>query len=328
MMSMNTNNNPSMFEYFERVITHQQLSHGYAFTGPNDSLKTQVTQYIIKSLACQSGEPCPCGSCSMCQRIERNQFADVLYVKPEGLNIKVDQIRQLKDWLSTSPVEANFKFAVIEQAETMNAAAANALLTFLEEPLADIYLILYSSDFYKLLPTIQSRVQQLYFRQDYQPDFAEQLLEQGINSSHVSIIQAFPMDMVNELIETYDSESFNEWIKALNYFYQLLVQKDLYAFVSIQTHLKYQLTVQTALLGLEYLTVLNHAVLMTQVNSNDQTDFQSFYIQELLKRNVLDIKRLLKLNQELVECRQHIQANVSPQLAFETLALKMTSEEE
>ena len=326
MMDTNSHKPSEMNTYFKQVIHNQHLSHGYAFTGPNDQLKRETTQYILQSLACLEKGSNPCQNCAMCQRIEHNQFADVMYVRPEGQTLKVDQIRELKEWLATSPVEAHFKCAVIEQAETMNAAAANALLTFLEEPIENVYLILYSSDIQKLLPTVQSRVQQLYFRQDQETSIADYLTANDIQKNHRPILERFPMEMIQAIIESYDPEIFSDEINQLNAFYRLLMNRSDMAFVSVQTQLKKQMGVNSALQALEYLNLINHEVLMKLVDDNQTSGYQQFVIQELLKKIPIQIQGALDLNQYILECRQQIKANVSPQLAFEYLALKMTQQ--
>ena len=94
------------------VIRRQQLVHGYVFTGNDELGKRQLTQDMIQTLACKQ-KPSPCGTCDICQRVAHDQLADIFYLKPDGQSIKVDQIRQLREWLATSPVEISFKMAII-----------------------------------------------------------------------------------------------------------------------------------------------------------------------------------------------------------------------
>src|SRR5690606_12330287 len=70
-------------------------------------------------------------------------------------------IRELSQTLAMKAFRGAAKAAVIEPAEAMTPAAANALLKTLEEPAEQTYLFLISHQPERLLPTIRSRCQGL-----------------------------------------------------------------------------------------------------------------------------------------------------------------------
>jgi len=75
--------------------------------------------------------------------------------------VRIEQIRSITQFLSRPPLEAKRSVVVIEEAQLMTEAAANALLKTLEEPgQATIVLIAPARS---LLPTIISRTQQIPF---------------------------------------------------------------------------------------------------------------------------------------------------------------------
>ncbi len=76
-----------------------------------------------------------------------------------ALTIKVDDIRALQPFIYQGG--QGMRICVLDHAEQMTIAAANALLKTLEEPQAQVHLFLMSDMPAKLLPTIKSRVQQL-----------------------------------------------------------------------------------------------------------------------------------------------------------------------
>ncbi|MBI4374406.1 MAG: hypothetical protein HY542_05980, partial [Deltaproteobacteria bacterium] len=59
---------------------------------------------------------------------------DFIRVQPEGATIKVESIHQLRKRVLYRPLEAKRLVILIEEAEKMTEAAANALLKTLEEP--------------------------------------------------------------------------------------------------------------------------------------------------------------------------------------------------
>jgi DNA polymerase-3 subunit delta' len=75
----------------------------------------------------------------------------------------VEQVRDLSAWLALSAQFGGAVVALIEPADAMNVAAANALLKTLEEPNPGRYVILVSSHPERLPPTIRSRCQRVEF---------------------------------------------------------------------------------------------------------------------------------------------------------------------
>ncbi|MEM8768463.1 MAG: hypothetical protein AAGE43_13520 [Pseudomonadota bacterium] len=91
---------------------------------------------------------------------------DLKWIEPDGAVIKVDAIREVAAFATGTRQAAPCKVAVIEAAELMNEAAANALLKTLEEPPPDTYLILASARPARLLPTVISRCQAIALLRD------------------------------------------------------------------------------------------------------------------------------------------------------------------
>lgn len=107
-----------------------------------------------------------------------------------ALTIKVDDIRALQPFIYQGG--QGMRICVLDYAEKMTIAAANALLKTLEEPQSQVHLFLISDMPAKLLPTIKSRVQQLPL-QTIEPsiasDYVAHELGSTINREVVSPIQ-------------------------------------------------------------------------------------------------------------------------------------------
>ena len=78
--------------------------------------------------------------------------------------IIVDQMRALSQRLALSSQFGGLQIALIDPADRMNTAAANALLKTLEEPSQNRFLILVTDRPSALPPTIRSRCQRILFR--------------------------------------------------------------------------------------------------------------------------------------------------------------------
>lgn len=145
----------------KRSLEAGKLSHAYLFEGIDGTGMKETALALVESVFC--GESEGCGKCPSCRKIAEGNHPDLHIVRPEGMHIKIDQIRDLRKALSFRPYEADKKACIIEDAERMNVSAANAFLKTLEEPPGDALLILLTSHVESLLPTIRSRCQQISF---------------------------------------------------------------------------------------------------------------------------------------------------------------------
>lgn len=105
-------------------------------------------------------------------------------------NISVDQVRGLADMLSFTPSLSAWRAIVIDSADDLEAAAANALLKMLEEPPANTIFFLVAHAPGRLLPTIRSRCRRL----DLSPlddDTMTSLLSRSIPSANVTELVRF-----------------------------------------------------------------------------------------------------------------------------------------
>lgn len=142
-------------------VARGSARHAYLFTGPSGVGRRTLALYFAQAVNCSQpavpGEPC--GSCSSCLRFEKMQHPDLSIVQAEqvGGTLKVDQIRELQRSLALAPYEARYRVALLLRFEEANHNAQNALLKTLEEPNAQVLLLLTASSPESLLPTIVSR---------------------------------------------------------------------------------------------------------------------------------------------------------------------------
>ena len=314
----------TMIEQFQNQIRQGKLSHAYLLTGNNYAYKQRLTTTILQALICRTPNPVgsACEQCVQCQRVENQQFADFMIVRPEGQSIKVDQIRQLKEWLSSSPIESDFKLAVIESAELMNASSSNALLTFLEEPVDNVYILLYATEASTILQTIRSRTQQIHLQESPIETKVEQLSEYGIPPHHAAILSHFSSDSLHYWQEHYEGVQFELWLKGLATFYQMLLKGDAAAFVTIQVQLRSFLSVQQARDGLDYMIWLTHQ-LLRQLQLTMPAATQAYLIENMMKDCQPTTQHLLSVHRHLLEAKQRLEANVNPQLSYEYLVVRL-----
>jgi hypothetical protein len=107
---------------------------------------------------------------------------DLRWIVPDGAMIKVDQIRRVNEFAVQTPQIAPRKVVAIADAHLLNVNAANALLKTLEEPPPNTHILLETTRWGRLLPTIRSRCQR--FQHDQSSELARRwLTEQGVELS-------------------------------------------------------------------------------------------------------------------------------------------------
>ncbi|QIZ76546.1 DNA polymerase III subunit delta' [Ferrimonas lipolytica] len=136
-----------------------RLGHALLLQGPDGCGKEILSEQILTALLCDSGDGC--GFCRHCQLLKAGHHPDRIDIGPDGNQIKIEAIRALISRLEGTAHQGGARVVVIDQAEKLNGAAANALLKTLEEPMDGVYLLLLCSAPERLLPTITSRCQRL-----------------------------------------------------------------------------------------------------------------------------------------------------------------------
>jgi len=104
-----------------------------------------------------------CGNCPGCLTYASASHPDFREIAAleKRVSIGIDQIRALSSDMSMTPQSGPIQVALINHAEQMTHAAANALLKTLEEPSPNTVLLLQTEQPGKLIPTILSRCQRL-----------------------------------------------------------------------------------------------------------------------------------------------------------------------
>lgn len=111
----------------------------------------EIAKFMAKTKLCASA----CLECVTCQSVDKETSIHLKVVRPEGRAIKVDQIREVIDFLSFK--RDHTTVVIFDQAHLMNLQAANALLKTLEEPPENCWLLLTSPSLKNMLSTIRSR---------------------------------------------------------------------------------------------------------------------------------------------------------------------------
>lgn len=161
----------------------ERLPHAVLIYGPEGVGKLDLAEQLAVRLLCEAptADSEACGQCDGCRWVRAGSHPDLRRVEPDALSqsdavadeggaegrsarrakpsmeIRVDQIRELSDFLYLGSHRGRRRVAIVHPAEAMNVHAANALLKGLEEPPSGAVFLLVSHHPARLLPTIRSR---------------------------------------------------------------------------------------------------------------------------------------------------------------------------
>jgi DNA polymerase-3 subunit delta' len=199
-----------------RALERDRLPPALLFAGPDGVGKKVLALAVAQAALCERAPAAEaCGECRACRKVtaalrperleelrgeaDRHPDEDVWrnfrlhpdLVLAEGWwltrtgrprtepEIRVDQVRDLIGEIAGAPYEARRRVFVIDDAQTMNEAAQNALLKSLEEPPPRSHVILVSGAPLGLRQTIRSRCQLLRFGPLSRAAVASFLVERG-----------------------------------------------------------------------------------------------------------------------------------------------------
>ncbi|MBA3568129.1 MAG: DNA polymerase III subunit delta' [Pyrinomonadaceae bacterium] len=168
-------------QLFRRMLGSGRVPGALLFTGEEGVGKKLFAVEIARALNCRAPQGVEgCGKCPGCVRMSRFNFpqsedsddwkkiiwtdhGDVGMVVAPKRVLLVDQMRYIEGEANFRPFEGKARVFIVDDADKLNDASANALLKTLEEPPPTSHIILITSRPAMLLPTIRSRCQAIRF---------------------------------------------------------------------------------------------------------------------------------------------------------------------
>ncbi|MCR4334735.1 MAG: DNA polymerase III subunit gamma/tau [Patescibacteria group bacterium] len=127
----------------EGSIKLGNISHAYLFSGTRGTGKTTVARIFASAIGCTPND---------------------LYEIDAASNRGIEDIRQLKESVSTLPFESPYKVYILDEVHMLSKDAFNALLKTLEEPPKHVIFILATTENQKIPETVISRCQTFSFK--------------------------------------------------------------------------------------------------------------------------------------------------------------------
>ena len=197
----------------ELLARRDRLPHALLLYGRHGIGKVQFARALSQSLLCESPEHgVACGTCSACGWFSQGNHPDFRELMPEALGveetdadlpvdadakekkkskeIKIEQVRNIADFMTLSTHRDGFRVLLIHPAESLNANAANSLLKTLEEPSPRTLILLVTDQIGRLMATIKSRCQRIMVPAPDEATAIVWLSSQGVADADVALGQA------------------------------------------------------------------------------------------------------------------------------------------
>jgi DNA polymerase-3 subunit delta' len=174
-----------------RAIRSGKPPQGWLIAGPpgigNATLAYRIARYLLRYGATDAGpqDLSVAANDPVSMQVMAGAHPGLLVLKraanPETGRmmsvLSVDEVRRLTGFFHLTSGAGGWRVAIVDTADDMNDAAANALLKALEEPPSRAMLLLLSHTPGRLLPTIRSRCQRLNLRPLSEHDLESELAE-------------------------------------------------------------------------------------------------------------------------------------------------------
>lgn len=292
-----------ILNYLKKSVENNRISHAYLFEGLEHLGKKTVALWFAGLLGCQYPD------------------VTIVSVLEDKNEIGINQIRELRRYLSLSAHSSSCKVAIIDSAEMMNDEAANALLKTLEEPRGNTVLILIANIASALPETILSRCQEIKFKTVKKGEIKNYLLKKRSSQKEAEAISRLSLGKPGVAIDLFEKkisgnfkrQEFREFINFLNKSYpercnfiENIVKRDVPLSKLLDEWINWFRDLFFTKEGIEELVVdiENHHLLKKGGNHYKKEDL------------IRIIKRIQKTQYFLSA------TNVNPRLALEVLALE------
>ena len=153
----------------------RSMSHAWLITGPPGSGRSVAARAFAAALQC-TGETVGCGACAGCRTTMGRTNADVVFAATETSIINVETARSLVLQAQSSPSQGLWRVIVVEDADRLGEAGANALLKAIEEPPEHTVWLLCAPSPEDMIATIRSRCREVSLAVPSPQDVADLLV--------------------------------------------------------------------------------------------------------------------------------------------------------
>lgn len=297
------------------------IGHGLLFYGKHGCAKHQFTERFVAWVLCLNKQAeQACGECTSCLWLKSSTHPRYVHIttdeenKKQNAKIKIEKIRDLLPFVQQTG--DGWRVVVIEPAEALNIASANALLKTLEEPGERVILILLADHYLKLPATIRSRLQ--HFALDRLDTLdAQNFIQQqipNISAEHIDLLLNLANGMPLTAVEINQSDWLHKRDLFLKDWFKLVAEKNMP--LSYSSKWSKELSFSEFMTMFEYLLADLVAIKLNQSLRNKDLDLTQL-------AQLYDLESLFQIYSDLQQKKLMVEQNVQTQLVLDQLFIQL-----
>ena len=300
------------------MVGSGRMSQALLFVGPQGVGKALAARFLVEALNCHSRQDGDaCGRCPSCIQVTRQLYPDLMLVAPEKRQIKIEQIRDIQDFISYAPVVGARRTVIIQDAHLLNQIAANALLKTLEEPSSTVSFILLSHRHNLLPATVLSRCLVLPFVSLSGPTIVQILAQKeiasGISAGELEEAAAWSGGSMERALFFLDGENLR-WGQDFVGRFSLLPGNSLGAALDLAEEASQSVALEILFFVLR--SFLHDTLLYAKGLENQASDLSGWRV-NVVSFAKIGAPSLLLMRQQLLEIERGQAVNLNLKLAFE-----------
>jgi DNA polymerase III delta prime subunit len=153
-------------KFLDLIIKNGKVPHAFLFYGHDRLYKSNLAKSCVFRINSPESDWQDFElKNDLAEKIKKESHPDLLVVRrfEDKKEIAISQIRALRDFVSKTPIDLNFKAVIIEEAEFLNEESWNAILKTLEEPSPNTVIFILSAGTSGIPKTVLSRVLSMPF---------------------------------------------------------------------------------------------------------------------------------------------------------------------
>jgi len=306
------------WQTLEHYLRQQRIPQAVLITGRAGIGKRQLAECFAASVLCERPSEAwlACGHCHACVLRRAGTHPDFIVLEPEaGKGLGIDSVRDLLARMALKPQFEGQRMILIDAADTLNPAAANAFLKGLEEPGERTTIIMVTDKPARLPITIRSRCQHIQITELDQAQIQTWLAQYQVTQvdALLALANGSPLRALDYHEKNYlalAEQLFDEWLS-------LRCERGHVNVVKIAENWLKQ-PVDAAIL-LDWMCLWLVRLLKLFYGEKVQTGFDSA-LQEI--KSQLELAQLCRYYQSVLEGRQLVLTQSNQQLLLEKLLIE------
>jgi DNA polymerase III subunit delta' len=191
------------YQTIVKEIKESQFSSCSLILSQDNIYRTIFLNLVLKALMNDSN------STILNEKIDHKSHSDIIYYGDEN-NVKVSDALSLCDETYIKPLESDKKILIIENGDNILEEAQNKLLKTLEEPNANVYIIILASSETKLLQTVISRMKKIVLPILYPSEIVDILKSYNVDDKKANLISMFADGNITKALRELQDNEFSE----------------------------------------------------------------------------------------------------------------------